>query len=137
MTMASNVLSSNARLKSGTATVEFRFKGESDASGDEFFRLQLSDGATAWRVVFFNDRCNGAGVSTSDWDTYQVTVKEGKITIRSERQGTIASDLPGMPSSEPAALLFGTFKASKTPATRSWSLDFIRWNTEAKGPEGV
>jgi hypothetical protein len=117
-------------MSSGLATVEFRLKCHSDNSEDEVFRVQLGDGKQVWRAVFFNQRCNGSKAKTDVWDTYRLTVKDGKLQIGSELQGVIASGIAGSPGEDESFLLFGTFKNSPTDAIRGWDLDFIRWTNE-------
>ena len=117
-------------MSGGLATVEFRMKCASDDPEDEVFRVQLSDGKQMWRVNFYKGRCNGSAVATGDWDTYRLTLKDGKMQVRSEKLGVIASDIAPSPLEDTPALLFGTFKASPKFATRSWDLDFIRWTNE-------
>lgn len=118
-------------MSNGLATVEFRMKCASDDPEDEVFRVQLSDGKQMWRVNFYNGRCNGSAVKTGDWDTYRLTLKDGKMQVSSEKLGVIARDIAPSPLEDTAALLFGTFKASPKFATRSWDLDFLRWSNES------
>lgn len=117
-------------MTSGRATVEFRLKCASDDPEDEVFRVQISDGTQMWRAVFFNGRCNGAQADTAEWDTYRLTVRDGKLQIHSENRGVIAADIPSAPQEDVPSILFGTFKASPQSATRSWDLDFIRWTND-------
>ncbi len=117
-------------MTSGRATVEFRIRCASDDPEDEVFRVQFSDGTQMWRAVFFNDRCNGAKADTADWDTYRLTVRDGKLQIRSEKLGIIAADIPSAPQEDVPSILFGTFKGSPQSAHRSWDLDFIRWTND-------
>jgi hypothetical protein len=117
-------------MTSGLATVEFRLRCHSDDAEDEVFRVQFSDGKQIWRAVFFNQRCNGAKAKTDDWDTYRLTVKDGKLQISSELQGVMASGIAGSPGDDEPFLLFGTFKNSPNDAIRGWDLDFIRWTNQ-------
>lgn len=117
-------------MSSGLATVEFRMKCASADPEDEVFRVQLSDGKQMWRAAFFNGRCNGGRAATEDWDTYTLTVRDGKMQIHSEKIGVIASNIEPSPLVDKPALLFGTFKSSQNPALRNWDLDFIRWTNE-------
>ncbi len=123
-------------MSSGMATVEFRIKCESDSPEDEVFRVQVADGTQLWRASFLPGKCNGKPVITDDWDTYRIVIKDGKMQISTEKSGVIASEVAGAPSTESPSLLFGTFKASQAPSTRSWSLDFIRWTNEKADPAG-
>ena len=117
-------------MSGGLATVEFRMKCASDDPEDEVFRVQLSDGKQMWRVNFYNGRCNGVAVATGDWDTYRLTIKDGKMQVSSEKLGVIVADIAPAPLEDSPSLLFGTFKTSPKFATRSWDLDFIRWTNE-------
>lgn len=121
-------------MASGFATVEFRMKCHTDNSEDEVFRVQLGDGKQVWRAVFFNQRCNGSKAKTDDWDTYRLTVKDGKLQISSELQGVIASGIAGSPGEGESFILFGTFKNSPSDSIRRWDLDFIRWTNEEAKP---
>jgi len=117
-------------MESGLATVEFRMKCQSDAPEDEVFRVQLSDGKNIWRAAFYPRRCNGVRAETEDWDTYTLTVRDGRMQIVSEKLGVLGSELEPSPLEDDPALLFGTFKGSAESASRSWDLDFIRWSNE-------
>ncbi len=115
-------------MSEGGAIVEFRVKCESTNTEEEIFRLQMTDGERLWRVAFSNGRCNGRAVTTQEWATYRVVLQGGKMQVSSEREGVFLFDVEGAPSAEPPSLLFGSFKASPEEASRSWSLDFIRWS---------
>jgi hypothetical protein len=117
-------------MASGMATVEFRLKCNAADPQDEVFRVQITDGKSLWRVVFYPNRCNGVKVATDEWDTYRLAIKDGQMQISSEKQGVIALQNEAVPHDEPPALIFGTFKNPKSQTSREWSLDFIRWTNE-------
>lgn len=128
---------------SGETTVEFRFKGEASDPKFEIFQVQLSDGKQFWRLRFFNNRLYPLEkkVDISEADTYRATIKDGLLTLSSERLGEIFRDRSGRDFSEESkkvkqpsnCLWFGTFSPNtEAPdVTGRWELEFIRWTNKA------
>jgi hypothetical protein len=128
----------------GRATVEFRVRCESDDPSLEVFQLHLSDGRLQWRIRFCGDKIfpRRVAVDTGEADTYRAVLRDGRLTLSSERQGVIFADVPGNESyagkpTRSHALLFGSFDPNTTAsgATTSWELDFLRWTNQEALPD--
>ncbi len=128
----------------GTATVEFRVRCESDDPNLEIFQVQISTGHLQWRIRFFNDKLypRAIPIEAREADTYRAVLKDGKLTLSSQRQGVLFANLPGNEAyagkpTRSNALWFGSFsRNAKAPgSTGLWELEFIRWTHREALPD--
>ncbi len=124
------------RLKDA-AFVEFRIRWKSENPDYEVFRIELSNGGKRWAVPFYG---NSVGIKHTEvepgqFDVYQVILKDGMLTLRSEKQGLISMNLKPFGDTTSNQLLFGSVWNRENQSIgghAQWELEFIRWTTDPR-----
>lgn len=124
-------------LDGDSVAVEFKLRWSADRPEYEVFRIEISNGSHRWVVPF-----NGDGlidrrhkVANSSFDVYRLVLKDGSLSIYSDKRGLIRKGLKPYNASTANQLLFGSFWNGDNQyldAKANWELEYIKWTDNAE-----
>lgn len=113
------------------ATIELRVRCATDLPDDPTFTVLVRDGTQQWEVRFGASDSVGSMIDASQWDTYRLTLSQGRLQVSSYRRNIIFRGLRSTPDIRGNALLFGSYSYRQDQTEpRNWELAFLRWTTD-------
>lgn len=119
-------------LDGDSAMVELKLRWSADRPEYEVFRVEISNGERRWVVPFSGDGVVNRRhkVDNSAFDVYRLVLKDGTLSIYSDKRGLLQKGLKPYSTTSANQILFGSFwnkENQHLDAKANWELEYIKW----------